>query len=457
MKNNVLDCTVTDFRPGLALRATVKAVGKTGVMVEMPDGRGSGVITPRCWGDGMARKKALASIRPGDEFDVIVRLYDARTLTLSLVLADRAAPLPKKAWKSVRKADSPASAMHPRKPEFQPIAQGTVFLWDAANLLGAVGAENAVQTFNAIASAMSEQGYKAMFFIERRCLTWARCNQRTVDDASALDAFARRGDVVVVEDGGKSVAEADSAILQMAEALPGSVCVTCDHYEDYAHVYPNIVGTSRIRSFSVAKACGKTMILVNGITHAIVVENVQGRVGIVPSASDVSVPAPEASSAVPRAIAPIVARAAVPVAETGNSIRSSSGLLRVAGECVRRGDAQGAVRIYEKVAKRDPAAYRALAEMYREGKVVPVDGKKATRYERLARKSEKRRRARNMRERRVRAEAIRSNRHTIAHLAIKRREALDLAIFGERYERAHGHRRLMRTWRRRGGVRSRAA
>ena len=438
MNKNIINCKHGEFIPGRTLRATVKTVNKTGVMVKTPGGRGSGVISARCWGDGLEREKALAAIRSGDEFDVVVCSYDQRTLTLSLVLVGcKSLMVPtKKTKKSIcSPIDSSLCVMHPRKPAYQPIESGTVFLWDTANLLGATGAENAAQTFKAIAQTLSEQGYKSLFFIERRCLTWALCNQRTEDEAAELDAFVKQGDVVVVEDGGNGAGEADCAILQMAEALPGSVCVTRDHYEDYAHVYQNIVGTSRIRSFSVAKTCGKTMILVNGITHAIVVEDRQVQAFALPVAP--SAPLTPATNLVPA--------------------DNSKGLLAVAGEYVRRGDAQRAERIYAKVAKHDPAAFRALAEMYREGKAVPVDGKKATRYERLARKSEKSRRARNMRERRLRAEAIRSYRHTIDHFAAKRREALNLTVYGERYERAHEHRKLMRTWRRGRGVRAHAA
>ena len=438
MNKNIINCKHGEFIPGRTLRATVKTVNKTGVMVKTPGGRGSGVISARCWGDGLEREKALAAIRSGDEFDVVVRSYDQRTLTLSLVLVEcESLMVPtKKPKKSIcSPIDSSLCVMHPRKPAYQPIESGTVFLWDTANLLGATGAENAAQTFKTIAQTLTGQGYKALFFIERRCLTWALCNQRTEDEVAELDAFVRQGDVVVVEDGGNGAGEADYAILQMAEALPGSVCVTRDHHEDYAHVYPNIVGTNRIRSFSVAKACGKTMILVNGITHAIVVVDRQVQAVALPVAP--SAPSTPVSNLVPA--------------------DSRRGLLAVAGDCVRRGDVQRAERIYAKVAKRDPAAYRALAEMYREGKAVPVDGKKAARYERLARKSEKSRRARSMRERRLRAEAIRSYRHTIDHFAAKRREALNLAICGERCEMAHEHRKLMRTWRRGRGVRAHAA
>ena len=98
------------------------------------------------------------------------------------------------------------------------------------------------------------------------------------------------------------------------------------------------------------------------------------------------------------------------------------------------GDAQGAVQICEKVAKRDPAAYRVLADLYRKGTVVRADGKMALHYERLARASEKRCRERSLRERRMRAEAIRGCRSFADHFATRRRKALSLAIFAENHE-----------------------
>lgn len=433
---NVINCKKSEFVPGRALRATAKAVNETGVVVKMPGGHGSGIISSRCWGNGPARAKALAAIRPGDEFDVTVRLYDARSGTLSLVLADCAVPPPKKVLKpACLKAALPPRVMRPRKPEYRPIAPGTMFLWDASNLLGVVGAENAVRTFGAIAASMSEQGYKPMFFIERRCLTWALHNQRSTDEAAELSAFARRDDVVVVGDGGNGTGEADCAILQMAEALPDSVCVTRDHYGDYAHAYPGIVGTNRIRSFSVTRLVGKMLILLSGVAHAIIVEESPVRTAPAPA-----VAAESASSAGTPESAPA---AGVDVAEArdGRACRDRvgasterKGLLAVAEECLRHGDAPRAERIYAKAAKDDPAAYRALADMYREGKAVPADGKKAARYERLARESEKSRKECRLRERRLRVEAIRSGRFSIQHFAEKRRRALNIVTCGERHE-----------------------
>ena len=459
MNKNVINCKKREFVPGQMLRATAKAVNETGVVVKMPGGHGSGIISSRCWGDGPARAKALATIRPGDEFDVVVRSFDACSGTLSLVLADCAVPPTKKIRKPARaKADPPPHVMRPRKPEYRPIAPGTMFLWDASNLLGAVGAENAVRTFGAIAASMSEQGYKLMFFIERRCLTWALHNQRSAEDAAELSAFARRGDVVVVGDGGNGKGEADSAILQMAEVLPDSVCVTRDHYGDYAHAYPGIVGTNRVRSFSVTRLVGRMLILLSGVAHAIVVEESPTRTPSAPVVAGEAALNERTPESAPSTGSDVTeAREGCLCRDRSGTSTERKGLLAVADECLRRGDAQRAEHFYAKVAKHDPAAYRALADMYREGKSVPADGKKAMRYERLARKSEKRRRARSMRERRLRAEAIRSCRHTIDHFAAKRREALNLAIYGERYERSHEHRKIMRTWRLGEGVRSRAA
>ena len=452
MNKNVINCKKSEFVPGRTLRATVKVVHKMGVEVKMPSGRGSGIISSRCWGTGIERDKALAAIRPGDEFDVVVRSYDARTMTLSLALVgcEYLGLLPGKGQKKmVRQESRPQSVAYPRKPSFVPIAVDTMLLWDASNLLGVVGAENAARTFGAIAGSMSEQGYKTMFFIERRCLTWALHNQRSTDEADALDAFARRGDVVVVGDGGNGTGEADCAILQMAEALPGSVCVTRDRYEDYACTYPGIVGTDRIRSFSVAKADGKSMILVNGLAHAIVVEDGRKKTAIAPSVPAVGVQTPK--SMVSLVVAPVVTSPAerqTPSTEVDNA-SGHSGLFAVADERVRCGDTQGAVRLYAKVAKRNPVAYRVLAAMYREGHSVDVDKKKALHYEHLARTSEKRCRERSLRERRMRAEAIRGGRYSVDHFAAKRRKALGLAIFAENHEifcerrRLKGARRVM--------------
>ena len=426
MLKNIANCNKREFVSGRTLQATVKVVNKTGVMVKMPGGRGSGVILSRCWGSGPEREKALAAIRPGDVLDVVVRSYDAHTLTLTLILVgcERLMPATGQKTNAVRQIATQQKVVGHRKPAFAPIAAGATFLWDAANLFGMAGVENAAQTLSAISDSMSKQEYKTMFFIERRCLTWALHNQKSAEEAAELDAFSRRGDVVVVGDGGSGLGEADCAILQMAEALPGSICVTRDRYEDYAHTYPGIVGTNRIRSFSVAKIGDKTMVLVDGVAHALVVEYGRRQEEVVPNVS------------------PAATSAEVPIRTGDNNIGIRRGLFAVADRHVRRGDAQGAVRLYARVAKQDSAAYYSLAEMYREGRAVCADSKKARHYERLARASEKRRRECSLRDRRLRAEAIRAGRPAVSHFAVKRREALGLAIFGEQHEMIAEFRKL---------------
>lgn len=378
MNKNVTNCKKSEFVPERTLRATVKAVNKTGVMVKMPCGRGAGVISSRCWGTGIEREDALAAIRPGDELDVIVRSYDARTMTLSLVLVGcehLVASTKKESKKMVRQVARPQRAMYPCKPSFVPIAANTMLLWDASNLLGAAGAENAARTFAAISESMSEQGYKTMFFIERRCLTWALHNQRSTDEADELDAFARRGDVVIVGDGGNGTGEADSAILQMAEAMPGSVCVTRDRYEDYAHAYPGIVGTDRIRSFSVAKAGGKSMILVNGLAHAIVVEDAPPHVRATPSES------PSQSTECCR---PDV-----------HSERDA--LLALGTAMLTKGNEKKGIACFAKAGAVNPLVWAELAWMYNDGTGVKADKSKARRFFRKAREMAAKNRQRRIR------------------------------------------------------------
>ena len=464
-KKNILECKQSELVPGRMFCATVKDVRREGVRVKMPYG-GAGIISSRCWGDGPVREKALAAIHPGDEFDVVVRSYDARNRMLSLVLVECGDLEPSQ--EMVRDAASPAisprpSTTRPRKPDFKPIASGTMLLWDVSNLLGAVDVENAAQTLETIAGALSEQGYKSMFFLERRCLTWARCNQRTEADTDALNMFMRRSDVVLVEGGGTGKAEADSALLQMADVLPDSVCVSRDHFSDYAPVYPDIVGTNRIRSFSVAKIGGKTMILVNGIAHAIVVEHGQMQKAVL-APSEPSVPAHAATESAIDIDTSVVAQdadtATAPVDRPpmeANVTVGHGGLLAVADECVRRGDAKGAVRIYTKLAKCDPQAYRALAEMYREGLAVRADGKKAAHYERLARISEKTRRACLVRDRRRRAEEVRSGQYSGGHFSAKRRKALRLATFVRQHEEICEYRKFKKARRGKVSIRGRAA
>jgi len=415
---------IATVRPGAKFLGTVRAVRREGVFVEAPGGYGSATISPRCWGDGKARMKALSAIRPGDEFEVVVRSIDIRTRSLSLVLAGYE-DLMRQAKKATTMPKAAFNVTHyiynSRKPDHQPILEGTVFLWDVANLFGKIGPEDAAWRLESVARSLEEQGYRSLFFIERRSLTWAKHNQRSEADVAALEVFARRDDFSIVADGGKDRREeADSAILQVAEAIPNSVCVSHDHYGDYAKAHSSIVGTDRVRSFTVSRLDGKLLISVNGMKRAIVVEPQREEVACdLETVSD-----PEDISA--------------SVADAGVEGRHS-GLFAVADEYVRRGDAKSAVRVYAKLAKKDSAAYIALADMYRTGIGVRPDAKKVARYERLAQAFVKRTRERELRDRRRRVQSIRSGRAE-PHFAAKRMQALNMVAVYEKHEKFAGTR-----------------
>lgn len=66
----------------------VKSVHKEGIAVSVKLGGQvvNGIVSPRCYGVGEARVRALESIRPGDSIEAVVRSYDANTRSCSLVL-----------------------------------------------------------------------------------------------------------------------------------------------------------------------------------------------------------------------------------------------------------------------------------------------------------------------------------------------------------------------------------
>lgn len=408
---------INKIKAGYGFTAVVKCVRAEGVYVDMPGGKGSGIISPRCWGKGAERAKALAKIAPGDKFEVVVRSYNQPTRTLSLVLAGCEKPMStvEKTHKVARKERTVARPVFrepqravQRKPDFKPIAAGTVFLVDVANLLSETGVEHAAQILDGMSRTMTAMGYKTVFFIERRTLTWARYRQATDFEVSSLVSFFHRGDTVVVEDGGmKDGSEADCAMLQMAEAVQDSICMTRDHFADYATAHPAIVGSDRVRSFSVAKLDGKTMILVNGLVRPIVVEFTdleEEKCAVAQVATEATVQ--EVPESMPVACLPEAEEQGQEQAKP--VVYREKEYARTAEHLLVRGEADRAIRYLGKVAKSDPGAYCELADIYQDGKAVPADKKKALRYERLARKAEKRARERDMRDRRRRAESARS-------------------------------------------------
>ena len=78
MNKNIINCKKGEFVPGRTLRATVKVVHEMGVEVKMPGGRGSGIISSRCWGTGIAREKERRPFAELDILPIISRLNGER-------------------------------------------------------------------------------------------------------------------------------------------------------------------------------------------------------------------------------------------------------------------------------------------------------------------------------------------------------------------------------------------
>lgn len=376
--------------PGQKLTVRVRKVRPEGVYVNLPDG-GTGTVSPRCWGNGIKRTEALAGIRVGTPLDVAVRSWNPRTRSAALVLRGFEA-LPPKAY-----------SIHSHKPEYRPLPQGTVFLLDASNVLGYLGPAHAAYILSSMTDELAAQGYPSIHFIEFRCFDWLRHNQTSGVEVNELEKFMIRDDVVLIH-GSKD--EADAHILQYAEVLPNSVIISKDHFLDYAMAHPAIVQTDRVREFEFTDRLGKRFVSINGLKRALV---------ITPCDEELETTDQKVLAEPPSELKPC----------------THGGLIAVADEYVRRGDVRNAERVYADVGKKDPTAYDALAEMYREGLGGLADLKKAAHYDRLAYKSRKSRRESEMRARRLRAEAIRGGGQPAGHCSWKHRQELRIAAFKE--------------------------
>ena len=176
-----------------------------------------------------------------------------------------------------------------RKPDRKVLGAGTFFLFDTANLLATTGHSRAARTLEMISRALVSQGYRALFFLERRSFDYVRVRQDSAQDAAMLEAFARRGDVVLLdEERGGLRSEADDAMLQLAEVLPNSVCISKDRFRDYAAIHPGIVKSGRVRGYSPVLIGDAMYIMIPGLRRAVVINDMRSE-----SASAAVRPVPE--------------------------------------------------------------------------------------------------------------------------------------------------------------------
>lgn len=265
---------------GKTVQCTVKAVHKEGVAVSVElDGQVvNGVISPRCYGVGEERMQALAAINPGDAIEAVVRTYDVRTKSCSLVLPgfEDLPRLPKRPKPLA--VDEGQRFVKTAKPVFKPEETGTAFVFDFANVCAALPMRVVPNAKVAIEGRFAASGYSALFYLEKRAAGWISHN---LGSEQAKDKFfgdlRANGNASLVGSHRKSCdlsrkcGEADLAILQTVAAVEHSVAVSRDGYADYEETFGEVVA-NRVRGFSVVVLPnGSAVLTVEGVKEAVVI------------------------------------------------------------------------------------------------------------------------------------------------------------------------------------------
>ena len=266
---------------GKRVLCTVKSVHKEGVAVNVElDGKiVNGTISPRCYGVGKERMKALAAINPGDVIEAVVRSYDMHTKSCSLVLPgfEDLPRLPKK-QKAQDVDKGQRFVVKVAKPMFKPEDAGTTFVFDFANVCASLPMRVVPNAKVAIEGRFAASGYSTLFYLEKRAAGWISHNLGT---EQAKDKFfgdlRANGNASLVgshrksSDSSRKCGEADLAILQTVAAVDRSVAVSRDGYADYEEAFGDTV-TDRVRGFSVVVLPNESAILtVEGVKEAVVI------------------------------------------------------------------------------------------------------------------------------------------------------------------------------------------
>ena len=367
------------FEVGAKFVATIKSVRDEGVNIVMPNGRGAGLISPRYFGEGARRRAALDAIRPGDEMPVVVTKYYPQTMML-LLAPDASGEACRDAGRAAAKLQGHVAAQ--RKPDYELLAPGTTFLVDCANLLGGVGPEDAARRLRMVRDTLVACGHTVALFLERRAYTCLKCHQESEAKAEALVQFVADAGVSLVR------GEADLAMLQCARQIPGSVCVSDDGFADYRNVFGDLVGTSRIRSFSWANIAGRLFLSIEGLADAIAImpEDRVETSDTFQVADEPEVPVATEVGQPPDLIADPASHHR-PDAPSGHEAVVALGATMLA-----RGAEKKAIACFAKAGEANPLAWTELAWMYHDGNGVKADKSKARRFFRKAREMAEKRR-----------------------------------------------------------------
>lgn len=363
---NITACDT--FEPGQILLATIKHVRNEGIWVEMPQGRGSGIVLSRRWGTKEARIKAIAKFSPGDVLKVFVLSYDAEHRLLKLELLDEN-------WSPCVSAQ----LSYTSKPPVKAIAGERILLWDVANLFKKIGSTQAAYVLDRISTEVAVQGYQAIFCMSKNAFSRAHSEQESKSEKESLWEFFQRDDVMRLRTYQYNVGQvkAENPLLQMMQAMPGTICVSNNPFCEDVEMYSGIVGTSRIRPFICVYLNGDLFLSAVGLSRSIKIE---GR------REPVTVDLDEKTRVQRKANRH---NGRTPAFGTYASMMHSE-LLEHADYLRTHGEKAKAAKLYARIAKENPDAYEALSEMAFEDS----DKKKAKVFEALAHKVRK---ARNRR------------------------------------------------------------
>ena len=273
---------------------------------------------------------------------------------------------------------------------------GTFLLFDTANLLASTGYKHAARTLDKVSEQLASHGYRVVFFLERRSYAYVCRRQGSAQDVDMFKTFTRRRNFVLLgEELGEERSESDDAMLQLAEVLPDSVCISGDRFRDYAAIHPDIVKSDRVRGFTVLHLDDKKYIIIMGLKCAIKIDGMGNDASSVGARS-----VPEVK------VSPISVKRDV----------DDSGL------CAKVDGARRAGHPEVKSSKKALAAIRELASYNRgddwDGRSL-LDAKKEARRIRSALRNE-----------RLRARAIREGSWRFVHFSHKRRKAAGIAALG---------------------------
>ena len=369
------------FTAGQVVAATVKRVDATTAYFSVRGASSAVVSAKACVKSGSV---PFGNLVVGQQVHVCVKAWYPQTRQLVLSGVKEIVRAVKAKNPTVcKKASASNYTARTTKPDYEPLPKGTVILVDGANLLHEFEPAEAPKVMRSVVDGLKEQGYDARIYLEHRAWKFFSFNQGSEEAGERFKSLCRELDVTIV---GR---EADCAILQTMGSIANSVGLTNDRYADYAKAFPDIVGSSRLRGFSVTNIADKKLLSVDGLSKAVTVAEKVGQKELVSEVQTAEETASEEA-----------------VAERPSVVRNftqavKGGFCGYGNVLLSKGNVQGAIRCFKKsIARHQAEGYAGLAEICKHN----GDVNSAKRYAQLGEKLSRRLREREIRNRRIAAE-----------------------------------------------------